>query len=355
MVAVPAARHRIMRLPWLDNLRIMAGLAVVMLHVSGFTYRGYTGVVDESWMWGNLYNTGSRWCVPLFVMVSGYLLMKPGADQPAWDFLRRRLARIMPALVVWPLIYMTYTYLSFGRPENLRTALGSMVWRGDAFYHLWFVYMIAGLYLLTPLLRRWRDATSVPVQVAACSLMFILNLRLPGSGGAGLGRLLQSPVAPAVVTVAIPFLGYYLLGGLLAGGQSSRRPWLWAALFLAALALTITGVAWRVQASGSLEAAHILRVELAPGMVVMAVSLFQFFRGMPGVRLGGRWQARLAGSIFGIYLIHPLVIELFWRLGLHVDGWYSALGIPLTTLMVSGLSWGVTMGLQALPGTRRLV
>jgi surface polysaccharide O-acyltransferase-like enzyme len=134
-----------------------------------------------------------------------------------------------------------------------------------------------------------------------------------------------------------------------------RLPWLWAILFLAALSLTVAGTAWRVQETGSLLAADILRVDLAPGTVVMAVSLFQFFRGMPGVRLGGRWQARLAGSIFGIYLIHPLVIELFWRLGLHVDGWYPALGIPLTTLMVSGLSWGVTLGLQALPGTRRLV
>ena len=69
----------------LDLLRVIAILGVIWLHVSGEVVTASPNPGDEEWWVGNVADAFSRWCVPLFVMASGALLLPQRADDRRRD------------------------------------------------------------------------------------------------------------------------------------------------------------------------------------------------------------------------------------------------------------------------------
>ena len=89
------------RLAYIDQLRVVAALAVVMIHVSAMHW-GDTPPASADWQAMNVYAAVSRWCVPVFVMLSGALLLAPGRENEPWaDFYQRRLVRVLLPLAFW--------------------------------------------------------------------------------------------------------------------------------------------------------------------------------------------------------------------------------------------------------------
>ncbi len=100
--ATPAPPRR-----WdLDALRLLAIAAVVAIHVFGLLVSaGRRG--SPHWWGAVVIDIGLTWAVPVFVMISGALVLAPRAHAagPA-VFYRKRFARIVPALLVWHLVYL---------------------------------------------------------------------------------------------------------------------------------------------------------------------------------------------------------------------------------------------------------
>jgi surface polysaccharide O-acyltransferase-like enzyme len=82
---------------WLNNSRIAAVFTVVFLHVSASIVFG-ASFGSESWWIGNVYDSLSRWCVPVLVMISGALLLDESKQEDATAFYQKRLSRIF-----WPI------------------------------------------------------------------------------------------------------------------------------------------------------------------------------------------------------------------------------------------------------------
>src|SRR5690606_36349734 len=149
------ARSQASAMQWIDHAKIAAALAVVILHVAAGVL-SWNAVGTESWWCGNLYNALVRWCVPVFVMVSGALLLDSDKQEPIEVFYKKRLARVLVPLLFWSLLFMSWTFAKGalrGEPPPLSGLLQSVL-LGQPFYHLWYLYMIPGLYLLTPFLRK---------------------------------------------------------------------------------------------------------------------------------------------------------------------------------------------------------
>lgn len=91
--------------------------------------------------------------VPLFVMLSGALLLQPAkVEEPIKVFLKKRLSRIGLAFFFWSAIYFVWGYYV----NNTQLTLNSvtqMLLSDGAYYQFWFIYLIVGLYLITPILR----------------------------------------------------------------------------------------------------------------------------------------------------------------------------------------------------------
>ena len=127
---------------YLDILRILATLTVIFYHQKGV-------VVNPDISWSeDFYSVCAgitRWCVPVFVMISGSLFLDNDRPLTLKKLYSKNILRLVTAFAFWSAVYAVYNY-------------SSVVSFFEDFimgrYHLWFLYMIVGLYIITPLLRK---------------------------------------------------------------------------------------------------------------------------------------------------------------------------------------------------------
>ena len=138
------------RIVWIDWLRVIACLMVMFVHSTEPFYLGGNGSLIESesdaW-WVSFFDSFVRSCVPLFVIASSFLLLP--LQYPAGTFFKKRAVRILIPFAVWSVFYAIY----WGEPvSNLKDLLFNFNYAAG---HLWFVYMLVGLYLIIPVLSPW--------------------------------------------------------------------------------------------------------------------------------------------------------------------------------------------------------
>lgn len=107
---------------WLDNSRIIAIYAVVFLHVSAGVVIG-NDVGTEYWWVGNVYDSAVRWCVPVFVMISGALLLDPNKQEDLATFYTKRLSRILVPIIFWSAFFLAWAFLKGAMKGNELTVV----------------------------------------------------------------------------------------------------------------------------------------------------------------------------------------------------------------------------------------
>jgi surface polysaccharide O-acyltransferase-like enzyme len=328
----------------LELLRSAAALAVVGVHAAAMVLVVMPGADDSAWWAANFLDAFSRWCVPVFVMISGALLLSGPADEAAWVFYRRRAMRLWQPTLFWSLFYLGLAAATDPDWSILRAA-GSVA-RGVPWYHLWFLYMLPGLYLLVPFLRRViaysNRAELRGLCIAACALAALSPPDNPGS--------------TIFLSSFLPFTGYFLLGYLLFTRTTQpRATHLWG-LALAAGAGVALGAGLLRPWLGE-RAVNLMYGYQNPLVLLMSACVFQL--GLQPHAGFIAWLAkgcvRLAPLSFGIYLIHPLWLLLLAKVGIDGLLWHPAIGIPLTTMMAFALSAVSTALLLRLPFLRLTV
>ena len=141
------------RIWYFDFLRIAACIAVIVIHVSAKKF-AVVDIGSYSWFVFDVYNSFSRWGVPVFVMISGALFLDPDKKINLKSFYSKNLVRIITAFLFWSALYAAVDYINGTR---LRTVVFNFMSGG---IHLWFLYMIAGLYLIVPLVRKLTESKS---------------------------------------------------------------------------------------------------------------------------------------------------------------------------------------------------
>jgi surface polysaccharide O-acyltransferase-like enzyme len=122
----------------MDMARLVACAAVVLLHTTGRTIYAFETTGDLSYGAAIILNSAVRWCVPVFVMLSGGLLLaRPIADPGA--FLWRRAQTIIIPLVVWSAAYLWWRVTYYEEPFSWAWA-GREVLSGMPYYHLYFLF-----------------------------------------------------------------------------------------------------------------------------------------------------------------------------------------------------------------------
>jgi surface polysaccharide O-acyltransferase-like enzyme len=128
------------------RLRFVAIVLVLIIHSSAtFLYKP----VGEVFYIGNLFDSLSRAAVPLFLMISGALLLDK--EETISAFLKKRASKIVIPFLTWSVIYYLYkvNFSHFDFFEFLKLLI-----RGDIYFHLWYLYLIIPVYLFIPLLRK---------------------------------------------------------------------------------------------------------------------------------------------------------------------------------------------------------
>ncbi len=136
-------------------MRVTACFMVMVVHCTEPFYLGGEGsliLTESDAYWASFFDTFVRACVPLFVVASSYLQFP--LHYSTGEFLRRRAVRILIPFALWSIIYA----LVWGEPvQNFKDLLLNFNYAAG---HLWFVYMLLGIYLLMPLLSPWAERVS---------------------------------------------------------------------------------------------------------------------------------------------------------------------------------------------------
>lgn len=320
--------------------RVAAMAAVIGVHAySPLVSTVYAELGGYTWWSANLLDAGTRWCVAVFVMISGALLLRP-RDESVGTFYRKRWAKIGIPLVAWTAIYLVWQYWrdDLGTPDAATQAAS-----GAPSIHLYFLYVIAGLYLFTPFFRT----------VVAHSSRTALWWFAGASFGVGVFDQILSLIDGAggvsAATRFLPFLGYYLVGWLLLTTENSPRT---TRFGIAALTLGVAGTALGAGAAAHVEGewgagGEYFYAFLSPPMIVAGIGAYLTLRAA-GERLAvAENPAALAtknvvrvvsGLSFGVYLVHVMVMYTLRDLGGMPEGYpalFAAAGYAVATAVIS--------------------
>lgn len=150
------------RVIFLDYLRVIACFMVVMVHACEFYYCKETGAVlanDTDRLWVSLIDGAFRQSVPLFVMASSFLLVPLTTDTTT--FFKRRFSRVFVPFLVWSLLYAVVPVLTGSMSGDIWERVTAILYTANMDSgHLWFIYMLIGIYLVMPVISPWINQVS---------------------------------------------------------------------------------------------------------------------------------------------------------------------------------------------------
>lgn len=293
------------RVYYFDVLRVAATMAVVFLHL--FARFWEKEAVDGA-LWNDLnwLDSAVRWAVPVFVMLSGALFLNPAKEISFTVICKKNLLRIATAFGFWSVIYGVVD-LWRGMPLK---ELPLTLLKGE--YHMWFLFLIAGLYLFVPLLKKLtRTKKRTQWFLILFGTLFILiprvvNLLTLLGVSVPFGGLILQAMNINIVSICYFFvfvLGYYLHQYELPKLARGVVYALGVLGFFATALLT----AWHSQKVGA--PSGMFYVYMSLNVLAMAVAVFVFVKYHPWKQHD--FVVSLSRYSFGIYLSHILVMDCF--------------------------------------------
>lgn len=318
------------RVGYADFLRCLAAFTVVVLHCTGPWVGGALAVESKQWLACNILSALTRWAVPMFVILSGAFLLDP-AKPLSRKGLATHIARVGVATLFWGLFYCLYEKRSMGLSLGWLAAGAKALWNSELHYHLWFTPMLLGLYIFLPLMRAFVKGASRPTLWYAAGLWTVFKVTLPA-----LYRLF--PALPGLSWWirfehwnVLGYAGWFLLGYLLR--TCAVKP-LWEKLLYAAgvlgAAMTPIGTALLSIPAGYLQSEFYGNCSIT--VLPMTAALFLFAR-QHDLGKSEVWK-RLSPLTFGVYLLHPLVLDRVRAMGLdRISFSLAAIGAWVITVV----------------------
>jgi peptidoglycan/LPS O-acetylase OafA/YrhL len=313
------------RLQELDMLRVIATFTVISIHVTA----AYVLVSPT----GYLANQLGRFAVPLFIIMSGFLLQYADLNGTTKlspkAFFQKRFDRILWPYLLWSLFYVAFTGILSHEFLATAKALPSHLLWGTGYYHLYFVIIMIQLYLLFPWLGRLlarhprRLLLTSFILTFACQLVLYLSM---------LQFVFLPPQYTMAYLVIFPvWIFYFVLGMVAAQKKDQWQPFLMKQT-------PCLGVLWGISLAILLLDSYYTSsygASIRPSVMLYTVSTY-FLLVVLAARYHGdlpAWMVWFSKQSFLLYLIHPLFLTLTV---------YGATKIGLPEL------WGQTRGMAAL-------
>lgn len=287
-------------------------------------------------------------------MISGAFLLQK--DIAIGVLFRKYVWHLAVLQLGWNLIYNMVKHQ--GLPSGSVGTFSYFLCPGD--YHLWFLYMLIGVYIAQPLVKKIVDGG---LSTYLLCLWFVTSVLLSGLrsrlfAGTSLSFLGENVL---VFPFSVSFVGYFVLGHYLysevALSQKARR-WIYA-LGLMGLMGGIVGTHVLSSYRGSVQmffySYHNIMV------LLVAVALFVWCRYTDFTGPFHLRNRRVAGFVracsdltLGVYLIHVLVLENIYP-AVYRQGVGSVVAIPLIWLSTVLLSFALSWLLRKIPVIGALV
>ncbi len=301
-----------------DVIRIVAIFLVLLVHTAAYWVTYSVGTFSADFFIGNLFLGLSRAGVPLFIMLSGALLLNENRKFDTVTFYKKSLLPIVYILIGWLLVYAAFygfllPSLTNKEPSWQRFRDYILAFRGTGYPHLWYLMMLIGLYLITPVLRLFVKKVNYKyiVGIVIASLIFHF-----------LPTTLDAFVKDAVITPSAftekfhmesvgGYIAYYFLGWLLDNFELSKtKRTLWYLLGLLSILFAIVMVQFHFDDKSSIID-NMYEPTALPPLIFGSALLLLIITLCKEKKTSSSLVRLLSDCSFGVYLIHVMVLELY--------------------------------------------
>lgn len=328
----------------LDILRIASMAAVVLLHTSA-QFWADTDVHSFNWEVLNVYDSITRWSVPVFVMISGVLFLDPSRDQPIKKLFLKNILRILTILVFWGFAYAALynppvDWSSHSLAVFIKTwMLGHL--------HMWFLYMIIGLYIVTPILRYITRNQTITNYFLI--LAFVFNTALPFITSFGHFSIINQLIDKIQLHLPLGFTFYYVLGFWL-NQRFHDKKYIPIAAFLAigGVLLSIILTAFLSITSGTAQGIFYSNFSLPVCMASVGVFILGN-RIVIHKESTKRIVTVLSRASLGVYMVHFAILHELHLIGFDSMMFTPILAVPITSIVAIALSFAISALLVKIP------
>lgn len=365
---------------WLDVLRLIAILLVIAVHCTDpFNASPESRADPEFNFWGSVYGSALRACVPLFVMMTGFLLLPVKQTMPA--FYRKRIPRVFFPFLIWSVLFDLAPWFIQAVGGSAELVTRFFPWEpnpsaslGDALQTIamipltftvyatpmWYIYALIGLYLYLPIFSAWVERASRREKRFFLLLWFV-SLFIPY-----LTEFVSryhfgtcSWNAFGTFYYFAGFNGYLLLGHYLGKGNDwSVGKTLSVAVPLFLVGYFITLVGFRHMTSDpnvSEEGMELFFTYCSPNVALMAIAVFLLVQKVNVTSLSiRRALANLTRCGFGLYCVHYFFVGPSYMFAQWLGTPVPFL-VPVSMLFTFVCAWAFALGISKLPGSKYII
>lgn len=200
----------------MDLLRILAAISVVILHVSA-SYCAIWNSGSDSII-ANIYDACFRFGVPIFVMISGRFFLSSEGDADVRGLWKKNIFKLVIVYVVWSLFYAltSIDFTSFRFLNLIKTVIVGK-------YHLWYIPMLIGIYMIIPVLKAFVDKSEKKLIEYFLVIFFILQIVGETLKAFNHSEIIALILDKTEVELFSGYIGYFVLGFYLYKYPLNRR------------------------------------------------------------------------------------------------------------------------------------
>ena len=338
---------------YLNRVRVFAIMMIVLLHVSAPVRDQWHAMATANWFVSAIFDSFGRAGVPLFVMISGALLLPKKED---WVFFyKKRFSRILLPMFFWSFIFALLWQWQLGENKSI-IQLILKIFAGPTYYHLWYFYMLFGIYIATPFFRVLVQNLAKKQVELLLLIWIVFRFILPGA--AGQFHIWFNFDFSIGIQQNFPdlYIGYFILGYYLhVYGMALKLKKLGQWFFIISVFQAFASAAIYNKV-GTYQELIIMPYSIT--VLLQATIFFLWIKNRQKYSMP-HWMQSISNASFGIYLIHPLLIEGM-RIGIgkyHLNAKISdtLFSIPITWLTTFLLSFALIALLLKIPYLKKIV
>lgn len=286
------------------------------------------------WEWLNLCTSFAFTAVPLFLMMSGYLLLSSERTADISILLKKRLPRLVIPLAGWTVVAALWSLYS-QNTLTLQAFFDLMIQAisGPITIHFWYMYTLIALYALSPILYGGLHALDRKGHIYVLILIALITLKVMVS--AVLPDSLDRFVTFDLLTKLQFFGGHlctFVLGYYLGKIQKKIPNWVLVALMAALLAIIVLGT--RTLSFSNGEYTQTFQNQSAGFEVVLAACMFLFFKQNISKPSKFFQTVPIVPLSFSIYLMHNILISMLHFIGLNPPTFWGTLGMAVLNFLI---------------------
>jgi len=337
-------------------------VGVILLHSAGQwimtskEMNQLTPLGITSWAIVDFYQAIGVISVPLFLMLTGALLLQPEKQNENLSvFFKKRWARIGLPFFFWAAVYFFWDFYVKNIPFSLGVITQGIL--NGAYLQFWYIYVLVGLYLLTPLLRAFL-ANADRTLIKYFAILWLIGVAiLPFFG------LLTPFMLNSNVFVISGFVGYFVLGTYLTTVKM-RRSTIWVFMTLG-VALTAFGT-YVLAVTGGAQI-YFFQEYISPTVILAAVMMFLLLLTTKPFSVhqetspskGNRLIKVISENTLGIFFLHVIVLESlqngYFGFAINRNTLNPIIEVPLMTVIVLFSTLAIILLLKKIPYMNRLI